>query len=108
MSDFFDRDLRPLTVTEWAELFEQDDYRQVELTHLDDGRLISTIWEGISMGGAGKKGIFETAVMTASVDGETWRSVDLEALIPIRDATEGLARETHLRVRRAMGVGVPK
>lgn len=47
MTDFFDRKGKPLELLEWAELYENREYRQVALTSID-GWTVSTIWQGFS------------------------------------------------------------
>lgn len=56
---FFDRDGRPLELLEWAQLFEDDEYRKVAYTEVADGVAVSTIWVG--MGGSLGR-LFETVV----------------------------------------------
>lgn len=46
MSDFFDREGRPLELFEWAKLYEDPDYKQVRQDYLPGGIRISTAWLG--------------------------------------------------------------
>ena len=89
MSDYYDRQGRPMTLVEWAETFEhQSDYKIVEQTTLPNGRWVSTVWLGLNhQYGDGPPLIFETLVF--SQHGE-WSEVDGE-----RYSTEDEARAGH-------------
>lgn len=61
--NFFDKDGKPLELMEWAEKFEDDEYRQVDWTELTNDRHVSTIWIGHNMNMLGNIPIiFETAI----------------------------------------------
>lgn len=45
---YLDHDLEPLSLAEWAFLFESRSYRLLRETTLPDGTWIATIWRGLS------------------------------------------------------------
>jgi len=99
---FFDRDGKPLEMMEWARLFEDPEYQQVELTIVGEAR-VSTVWLGLDHAiGIGIFGfpqpplIFETMIFGGPCDTQCWRY-----------HTETAAREGHsVAVMIAEGVTV--
>lgn len=71
MTEFFDRQGRPLDLAAWARLYEDDAYRL--LRHTDLGTYhVSTIWRGFDpalMRKPRPPRIFEVAIWAAIVDG---------------------------------------
>ena len=68
MTDFYDREGKPLALLEWARKFEDQEYKQVSLTRVSGDRFISTIWLGFNQGvrlhePIGPHHIFETALL---------------------------------------------
>lgn len=89
MSDYYDRDGRPLTLHEWAAGFEDPEYKRVDEDDVGGVR-VSTVWLGLDHGhGAGRPLIFETMVFGGVGDGDVWRY-----------ATEAEALAGHVRVVR--------
>src|SRR5262249_51135070 len=83
---YYDRQGTPIPLMEWARLFEDDDYKMLARTDLDDAITVSTIWLGIDHGSLGRVPlIFETMVF-----GPTWCDLDCW-----RYATEAQALEGH-------------
>jgi hypothetical protein len=60
----FDRQGQPISLRQWAQLFEDESYKRVAEDHLDDGRVwVSTVWLGFNHNwGSGPPLIFETMV----------------------------------------------
>lgn len=87
MSEWFDRDGKPLEMLEWARLFENLEYKRVARDELTNGCLVSTVWLGLNHGYGGPPLIFETMVFRPDdgVDGG-----DME-----RYSTEAEARAGH-------------
>ncbi|EJW13988.1 hypothetical protein M5X00_29690 [Paenibacillus alvei] len=65
----FDRQGNPLEFEKWANLLEDDNYRVVEQTTLEDKTLVSTIWTGIDNSINNSKQVFETVIFPP--DGST-------------------------------------
>lgn len=86
----YDREGQPITLGEWAWLFENRQYRFVSTTWWGGTPfVVSTIWLGTDHGwGAGPRPIiFETTIMGSFVFGHfDWM---------VRDTTEQAARERH-------------
>lgn len=59
MTEFFDKDLKPLTMQQWAQLLEDPSYRQVAYDEAS-GTVVSTIWLGMALTAADRR-LFETA-----------------------------------------------
>lgn len=70
MTNFYDQDGRPLTLEEWAEMFEDQWPKNVRVARTEvesAGVWVSTIWNGFNAGGfrltpGFPEAIFETAV----------------------------------------------
>lgn len=101
MIDYYDRDGNPLTLEEWADLF-QPDYQIVAKTLTEAGE-VSTVWIGINhQWGPGPPLVFETMVFEEPGD----PSSDNEMR---RYSTEEEALRGHLEVVERLGgpIGVP-
>ena len=62
MSTYYDRSGRQLTLDEWSQLMEDDEYKVVERTHVGP-YLVSTVWLGLNHNWwGGPPLIFETMV----------------------------------------------
>lgn len=95
MTKFYDRENNPITsdgdeeaVIKWARMYEDNEYRQVKVTALDEKRRawVSTIWQGFDFyGNDAFPQIFETMQF------ENDRPVD----DPVRHHTEADAIEYH-------------
>lgn len=85
MTDFYARDGQPLDFESWAGLREDDTYRRVAETWIDDGIWVSTVWLGINYSFTAPPLIFETMVFAAhlrEIDHEVWRcSTESEARV---------------------------
>lgn len=74
MTNFYDHDGNPLTLMEWAEMFEEDYPKNITVQRTDipsAGVWVSTIWNGFDAGYTshwpdGPEAIFETAVFRDS------------------------------------------
>lgn len=66
MSEYYDRDGKPLTMMQWAQMLEKrgdENYKRVAETVLPDGKWVSTVWLGLDhQFGDGPPLIFETMV----------------------------------------------
>lgn len=76
MTDFYDRDGRPLDLVSWAQLFEDDAYRRLRATDLGT-YWVSTIWTGFDPGlgidhGAPPR-IYEMAIFAKTADEDPLR-----------------------------------
>jgi hypothetical protein len=71
MTQFTDREGNALTLYKWAELYENDGYRRVAMTHTGTGVRVSTIWEG--MRSVDDDGPFETMILGGEHDKMTFR-----------------------------------
>ena len=47
-NEFLDKSLRPITLEEWAKLFENSHYKRIDLTRLWWGGSVSTVWLGLN------------------------------------------------------------
>lgn len=92
MADYYDRQGHPLTLTEWAALFEtakRGDLKRVAETTLPNGTWISTVWMGLDHSfGNGPPLIFETMVFTNRGD---MRDLDSDRYSTEADALAGHA-----------------
>lgn len=75
MSDYYDRQGKPIDFKEWARLHSNLDYKRVARTHLTHKTLVSTVWLGLDHGfTGGPPVIFETMVFYGKNDDEPmWR-----------------------------------
>ncbi len=48
MGQKYDKEGKPISLYEWAKLFEDPTYQQIALTHLENGICISTVWLGMA------------------------------------------------------------
>lgn len=92
MSDYFDREGRPITLMEYGRLFSNLQYR-VLYHHRFKNFLLSTVWLGINHNFSmrGPPVIFETMVFFNGMGGPMWRY-----------STEGEARRHHMTILRVM------
>jgi hypothetical protein len=86
MGEYYDRQGNPLTLMEWASMFEtRGDQKRVAETTLPNGRWVSTVWLGLDHSfGGGPPLIFETMVFPSQgdmgdLDGDRY-STEAEAL----------------------------
>ena len=70
MSEYYDRQGNPLTLMQWAAMFETGrDIKRVAETTLPSGRWVSTVWMGLNHRfGDGPPLIFETMVFPSRDD----------------------------------------
>jgi hypothetical protein len=88
MINKFDRDGKPISLSNWTAKLENDHYRQVAWTEVGDYR-VSTIWLGLDYSFGGNNPlIFETVVF----DGYS------KNIFQFRHSTEEEALEGHARV----------
>lgn len=86
MSEYYDRQGNPMTLMEWAALYENADIKSVKRDVLEDGKVVSTIWKGLDHRfGEGAPLIFETMVFPSEedfgeLDGERYSTED-EAIV---------------------------
>lgn len=86
MSKFFDREGNSLTMKEWAEKFDDLEYRRVALTVLPNGYRISTVWLGRNHAvEEGPPLIFETMVF----EGDSWQDEECERYVTLEEAQAG-------------------
>ena len=64
MSNYYDRDGKPMTLTEWSKAVEKPDAKRVAEDTLPNGMWVSTVWLGIdhNYSDTGSPIIFETMV----------------------------------------------
>lgn len=73
MSDFYDRDGKPLTLLEWAHKYEDREYRQVAEDNNGEVR-VSTIWLGVDHNWSeGRPLYYETMIFGGPLDQTQWR-----------------------------------
>jgi hypothetical protein len=91
MSEWYDKEGRPIGMLEWGRLLEDAEYKRVDRTALGDGREVSTVWLGLdhaALGrGQGTPVIFETMVF--SRDNE---SLDCRRYSTLEEAKAGHAQ----------------
>lgn len=82
MSEYYDRQGKPMELMEWASIFEQRDKKQVAHDLVGHVR-VSTVWLGLNHAfGDGPPLIFETLVFGGSLDMEMDRySTEDQALV---------------------------
>lgn len=91
MSKHYDRDGKELELMEWAALLENREYKKVEQTTLQNGKVVSTVWLGLDhQFGDGPPLIFETMVFAHK---GSWSEEDCE-----RYTTEQEAKAGHKRM----------
>jgi hypothetical protein len=63
MIEYYDKEGNAITAQEWAELFEDMEYRRIAYTELPNGTTVSTVWLGL-VHGHGPNGplVYETMV----------------------------------------------
>jgi hypothetical protein len=89
MSDYYDRDGRPIGMMEWGRLLDNLEYRVIEKTLVRGRWEVSTVWMGLDHSfGQGPPLIFETMVF----DQNAGDASDHEMR---RYATEQQARDGH-------------
>jgi len=93
---YYDMDGSPLTLEEWARLFDDTDRRRIGLDHIGVAT-ISTVWIGLDMG-VGR--IFETLVTGGDYDGyeRRYRTMD-EAAAGHGEMVELVQRASTLGLR---------
>jgi hypothetical protein len=97
-SKFYDREGNPISLYQWALMFENDEAKRVARTELGDV-VVSTVWLGLDHGWGDddRPLIFETMVFEGKMDGEQ-----------MRYSTEEEARTGHqamvIRVRNKEGI----
>lgn len=90
MADYYDRNGDPMTLAEWADKFEDPDYKRVEFTDLGDGREVSTVWLGLDHSFVGPPPhVFETMVFGGPVGEDNFQQ---------RYSTEREARAGHTEI----------
>ena len=92
MSDYYDRQGKPISLQTWAHLMEDREYCRVDETLVDNTR-VSTVWLGIdySFGRGGAPIIFETMVFGGPMDQEPYRwSTEQEAVDGHRMAVDAV------------------
>ena len=88
MSNFYDKDGTQLELMEWAKKIESVDYKRVDLTTLEDGTKISTVWLGSDhQFGEGPPLIFETMVFHDEDDRPD--ELDMERYATLEEAQVG-------------------
>jgi hypothetical protein len=89
MSEYYDRQGKPIAMLEWAKLFEDIEQTRVAQTELPNGKWISTVWFGIDPFSSGEVPplIFDTAVFP-SKDGP-FEEMDCERYSTEADAIAG-------------------
>ncbi len=98
MSDYYDRQGKPMEMMEWAHAIEDFEYKVVKQDTLPDGKFVSTVWLGLDHSfGDGPPLIFETMVFPAKggvpTTGE--RNPDWEEQETRRYSTEEEAKAGH-------------
>jgi hypothetical protein len=88
--NYFDRDGDPLTLGEWAWLYEARSYKFLATTTLPNGRWVATIWHGVRDFDDGDR-VLETSVFPAA-------PTEGEPLLP------AIERVTHASVDDALRV----
>ena len=92
MMGYYDRTGGPISLNEWIERFEDEQYQRVDETILPDGRWVSTVWLGLDHSfGRSAPIIFETMVFSSRAHGKT-------SLCCERYATEAEAIAGHQRM----------
>lgn len=81
MSDYFDRQGRPMEMMEWARAYEKWENKIVAQSSVGDVK-VSTVWLGLNHRfGDGPPLIFETMIFGGDLDQEQWRySTEEEAM----------------------------
>ena len=111
MNLYFDKDGTPIDVITWGVLFENQDYKVVDQTELDNGVFVSTVWLGLNHGFGKKKEIFETMVFPEKGN---YSEVDCKRYATLSEAKKGhgtmvrkwrrrVTSETERRIRTAQG-----
>lgn len=69
MSEFYNKNGKPINITLWGKLFKDADYKIVRATTTDDVT-VSTVWLGVNHRfGEGQPLIFETMIFGGNNDG---------------------------------------
>ncbi len=89
MSNYYDRQGKPLGVLEWAQMFENPSVKRVAETTLSDGKWVSTVWLGLGHNwGVGPPLIFETMVFESK---QNMSDLDCERYATEAEAVAGHA-----------------
>jgi hypothetical protein len=100
MINYYARDGAPIDRDRYAELSEDDVYRQVAAERVGEA-LVSTVWLGLDHSGCGDPPlIFETMVFGVGIDDCTRYDTEQHALDGHRRIVEALAGHTPVRVTR--------
>jgi hypothetical protein len=81
----------PISLREWADLMEDNEYRRIAQTMVSARYLVSTVWLGLNSDFLGPPMIFETMVFDTAAN-EPYSGVEQE-----RYPTEAMARDGHER-----------
>lgn len=78
VTDYYDRQGKPLTMEQWIPLFEDSNYKIVKQDYIPDGIgqiKVSTVWLGLNHSriGEGPPLIFETLIFGGEYDQEMYR-----------------------------------
>lgn len=87
---YFDRAGTPLSLRQWVEHAEDDEYKRVDRTEIGDV-VVSTVWLGVEIVADRTPRIFETRVFGGQYDGTGWKT-----------STEADARRLHDAVVTAL------
>ena len=89
---YYDQEGKPLGLMEWAMLYEDTDARNVRITEVPGGVIISTVWIGLDMNlrGYGPPLIFESMAFKLDENGYMGESIDQD-----RYSTRRLAEWGH-------------
>lgn len=87
MSNFFDKDGKPLELYEWAKQMEDFNYRRIKYEILPNGYIVSTVWLGLDHSHSEiMKLIFETRVFEKK---GSWSNLDRERYSNLEEAENG-------------------
>ena len=89
MSDFYDKQGKPLSLMEWAKKFEEIGYKRVGMDITTYGYRVSTVWLGLDHNySRGKPLIFETMVFHDK-KGKLGHDYNMERYSTLKEAKEG-------------------
>jgi hypothetical protein len=109
---YYDRQVRPITLRQWAQLHDDESYVRLAEDYLDDGHIwVSTVWLGNNHNfGSGPPLIFETMLFVKLTDEQVadrrrrwqelgfggrdfpWEDLECERYYTVNEALEGHQR----------------
>lgn len=87
MSNYYDKEGKPIDLMEWGSLLNNFDYQVIKQEELPNGKWVSTVWLGLDHNFyGGKPLIFETIVFSSK---SSYDEVDVKRYSSLKEAEDG-------------------